>query len=680
MDSANALAPSLDAEGVASDANRLKQGDTVASRFVVDQYLRADAFGMVWRAVDQKSGKQTEILVLAAQAVQDRGVTERLRAAVRAATQITHKNLVFNFGMGREGQRLYLVRELVEGQNLSEMLDQKASAHKSFSVKGALNLLAHLCAALEAAEKVGAHGTLRPSAVLISRSGRVKLADFGLQELRPYLESQAQQLSIWDRAALTAPSDLSALAVMLFMMLVGRPPQAGEAGLPEALLESPKGRCADLLARSLNPLHPQALQSVAGLKAEILALLAQEVAEEPEDAEAGAPTGEAQQAEPEQMEAQQAQAAQAQAAQLAALTHAEEGAQAQAAPAAVPATQEGAGDDAEAEAEEGEVFTSSTIDLPAQSEPRSPSKKDRFKASASFVIPELRKPGQSVEDDGLSRRWLVDRDGVDYGPYSRKELEEQLYNEEITLQTTVFDVESDQRGIFAEFAVFEQFLVTWSHEKAERERRRVEAQMAAAARRRLKIAFGLVLSIAMGLGGYFWYESSLPKPEKVYLSSLMTPINGLLLAIDLPEELPETDAEIRERREREAAQRALTARRSEMASRKREERMAAEGAMAALDVGGQGGGGRFNSAELDQKVAARQGAVIKCFEAELRRNPNLKSSTIKASVMPSGELIDVKLTAGGDRALTCVRAALRGVRVTPFAGTKQSFSQPYNFQ
>lgn len=644
MDSVTAAGNSPDVETSGPDTTRLKQGDTVAGRFVVDECLRTDVLGPTWRAVDQKSGKRVEILILTPEAAEERPATERLRGAVKVATKLVHKNVVGSFGMGREGTRRYLVREFVDGQTLADLLDKKARSGKTFSLKGAYNLIAHVCNALAAAAPDGPHGTLRPSSVLINRTGRVKVGDFGLGELHAFMLSRRDALPTWDRTALTRAQgdDAVAVGVLLFSLLTGRPPREDEYGLPADARTAEDDAVDAVLRRTLDVRHPQRLNDPAAIKTALSAAL-------PADrGEAGDDVG-------------------GQSTEL------------QSDSVGVPG-----GSDLGADEGEDVLTSSAPVDAPARParvEPKTEPAAKGKKAPAAFVIPDLRKPGE-VDDDGTARRWLVERNGTDYGPYTRKEIVDKLFVEEITPQTVIYDVETDHRIALAEFAAFEQVLVTWTHEKAERERRRAEDAALASARRRTRVLGGIAAVIVLGVGGtaggFAWYKSTLPEPVKAFLPAMITQIQGALPSVTLPEEVPETEAEIRERREKEAADKASAARRNELAARSREANLAAATEINAVNAGS--GDGVFDRGDLDRQLGSRQGGLIRCLQDEVKRNPGLKSATVKGTVIPLGSLINVSLDGGSDRATTCVRGALKGIKVAPFDGGNQSFSQPFNFE
>lgn len=642
-----------------ADGSPLKQGAVVGNRFVIDEQVHADVHGILYRAVDEKTGKTIAILMLDPAVVGDRGVTERLRAAVKTATEVRHKNLLGVFGMGKEGAHRYVARDFVDGQTLADLLDKKASAGKQFTLKGAYNLVAHVCNGLQYGRGQMDHGTLRPSVVLINRLGRVKLADYGFAELRGAFVARRDQLNRWDRPCFpdaegVAVDDLHALGVMLYALLVGAPPETvdvaaeARARLPESL--------AAAVARCLVGAE-QRFADPNELKVELMQAI--EAARGSERSGVGP------------------------------------------SPAAMAGEDDAADEDAADEDDDDEMevrpVAGSPPDAPApppsaaSAAPPGPApaagdgkaaggKRGKKAKAGGFVIPDLG-PGGGGEDDGTTQRWLMEQDGIDYGPFTGKQIVEKLFKEEITASTVIFDIETDRRLPLSEIDLFEDALMAWVHEKDKREKRRVEEAEQAAARRRTRIVLGTILfllvTVGGGFGGWFFYQSTLPTPVKANFAGLVSVMRVGLPPVSLPEQLPETAAEIRERLEKEQAERLAKASAAERARIAREEQLAAA---SNLDATGGGGSGRFDRGAFDQVIGGRQGNMVRCLQDEVRRNPRLKSLTVEITVIPTGELINVKMPGASGRGESCVRGALRGLRVPAFAGSNVKVKLPFQFE
>lgn len=583
----------------------LKQGDTLGGRFVVDESLGNTPAGAIWRAVDEKSGRRIVLLLLEPAMLGDRAATETVRAAVKKATGLAHKNIASTFGMGKQSDRRYLAQEFVDGRSLAALLDKKAEAGKRFSVKGAYNLVAHVCNALQAARDTMPHGTLRPSCIHVNRQGRVKVAEFGLSALRGAIARTPSRLGPWDRPfflgdAVDAQADMRALGLLVMSLLTGRP-AVPDADLSEVLMGLPEG-LVDLVKGALDPSSPGAVDSPKAFKAALQAATA----------EARASTS-------------------------------DEGAEVIAPPPPSP----------------DEV-------APAPPPPA-------VRAAPPGAAP----ASDDVLDDGTLQRWLVRRDDIDYGPFSHKEVVEQLFDEEITAESELYDIETDRRLTLSEFPSFETDLVAWIHEKAKREKIRAEEAAKAKAKRRNRLLAifvgGPLLAIGIGVGAWLWYQSTLPTPTRAYVPQLLTRIEGTLPVVKLPEEAPETLAEKEARKKAEADARATARARKEARQIARERKLAASNELSM----GAGTGKGFNDAAFNRAISKRSGRLTKCLEAEARRDPALRSVVVKMTVIPRGDVINVSLSNGTSRGTSCVRSALGGLKVPAFDGTNKKVSLPF---
>lgn len=593
-------------------ATPLKQGDTLGGRFVVDETLGSTPVGSAWQAVDQKSGRRIVLHILDPALLTDRARTEQVRAAVKKATSLAHKNIAGTFGMGKQGDWRYVAREFVDGRTLAGLLEKKAEAGKRFSLKGAYNLVAHVCNALQAAHEHLPHGLLRPSCIHVNRQGRVKIAELGLGDLRAAVIPHASRQPDWDRAFLNAEpdparSDLRALGLLVLTLLTGRPAVA-DAELSEVLMGMPDG-LIDVVAGALDPAHHAAVDSPRAFKAALQAATAGARAEADSSAPEVAPP-----------------------------------------PPPSPA----------------DVMSS------APPPPAGPPA-----ARGLPTVPGAAPAADDVPDDGTLQRWLVRKDDTDFGPFTHKEVVDQLFAEEIDAETELYDIETDRRLTFSEFSAFEDDLVAWIHEKAKREKARAEAAAKAKARRRNRLLLtfvgGPLLAIAAGVGGWLWYQSTLPKPERAYLPQLVTRINGTLPAVTLPEEAPETLAEKQARKKAAADARATRAAQAEARKVAREAKLAAQSELSV----GAGTGKKFDSGAFNRLISKRSGRLTKCLENEARRDPNLRSVTVKMTIIPRGDVINVSLKGGSSRGNACVRSALSGLKVSAFDGTNRKVSLPF---
>jgi serine/threonine-protein kinase len=184
-----------------------------------------------------------------------RNGAERLRHEANALAKLSHPNITHIIDAGVAGGQPYLVLEYVEGDPIDQWCDLQR-----LGVEARLRLFLQVLAAVSHAHgRLILHRDLKPSNILVARDGTAKLLDFGIAKL---LEGEGQtgapgELTRMGGAAMTpeyaAPeqllhtevttaTDVYALGVLLYVLLVGKHPTASPTGTPidrmQALVET----------------------------------------------------------------------------------------------------------------------------------------------------------------------------------------------------------------------------------------------------------------------------------------------------------------------------------------------------------------------------------------------------------------------------------------------------------
>lgn len=210
------------------------------SRYRLIDRIGAGGMSVVYQAQDLALGRLVAIKVLHDSLTGDASFLERFRKEARAAASLSHPNVVTVHDVGQDGDRHYIVMELVEGDDLKSVIRRWAP----LPLDKALDLTVQICNGVGYAHRAGfVHCDVKPQNVLVTSGGRAMVADFGIARVISEATMSRGDKS-WGTPQYFAPeqaagesatpaSDVYAIGVMLFEMLTGRLPFEAEA--PAAL-------------------------------------------------------------------------------------------------------------------------------------------------------------------------------------------------------------------------------------------------------------------------------------------------------------------------------------------------------------------------------------------------------------------------------------------------------------
>jgi urea transport system substrate-binding protein len=198
-------------------------------KYVLRRRLGAGGMGVVYEAEDETLHRLVAIKVLPAD---HDGDTRRFKLEAKAAAQVNHPNCVHIYEIDEEGGQPFIVMELVRGLNAGEHVERRGR----LNWPEATRVIISACRGLTAIHDRGLiHRDVKPSNLLISETGTVKLADFGLAKA----VGQGTQSLSWERTVGTphymspeqcwnetvdARTDIYAIGATYYTLLTGRPP------------------------------------------------------------------------------------------------------------------------------------------------------------------------------------------------------------------------------------------------------------------------------------------------------------------------------------------------------------------------------------------------------------------------------------------------------------------------
>lgn len=224
-----------------------------AEQLILGDYLLIDeigqgGMGQVYRARHSMMNREVAIKLMRPDTLNSVEHIQRFRREVEAAAQLTHPNIVNAFDAGEFDGHYFLVMEYVRGQDLRRRIRQSGP----LSISLALNYLLQAAQGLEYAHKRGViHRDVKPSNLLLSDDGTVKVLDLGLslvtREAGPAFEASVPQTDLTETGqvmgtvdfmspeqALHAHEvdprcDIYSLGCTLHYLLTGMPPYLGDS-------------------------------------------------------------------------------------------------------------------------------------------------------------------------------------------------------------------------------------------------------------------------------------------------------------------------------------------------------------------------------------------------------------------------------------------------------------------
>jgi serine/threonine-protein kinase len=232
--------------------------------------LGSGASGQVLRAHDAERGRDVALKVLHPRGSQDAGHPERFLREVASAARLDEPHLIPVHDHGEVDGRLFLVMELVEGEDLASLLDRAGPLDPARAV----DLIGQVARALDAAHAVGlVHGGITPSSVLLAgRGDGGDLAGSAAGEDVVHLVGLG--VAPTADAAPDPRDDVRGLAGLLFELLTGRPPDGAPGAAPSSVRPGIPAELDGVVLRGLAAARDERWTSAGGMAAAARAVLA----------------------------------------------------------------------------------------------------------------------------------------------------------------------------------------------------------------------------------------------------------------------------------------------------------------------------------------------------------------------------------------------------------------------
>ena len=210
------------------------------THYRITELIGKGGMGEVYLADDTELDRRVAIKFLPAGYSNNPDVLERFKREAKAAAALNHPNIITIHDVGAHEGKPYIVMEHVDGEPLSKVIERK-----DLAIERALEIAAQIFDGLSAAHEAGVvHRDIKPDNVLIDRSGRVRVLDFGLAKLHDATAITAEETTLGTAAYMSPEqtrgadvderSDLFSAGVVLYEMVAGQRPFPGDH--PSAVL------------------------------------------------------------------------------------------------------------------------------------------------------------------------------------------------------------------------------------------------------------------------------------------------------------------------------------------------------------------------------------------------------------------------------------------------------------
>lgn len=598
-----------------AEPTTLRTGDTVGGAFRVERYLGSSGGAISYLCTENASGDSVVIKVLSRPYPGDE-VYNAYRERIRVASSIRHKNLTDILGMGKTGaNEMFVAMEYVSGSSISRVVAQRRDAAAQLELRDVFTVLAHICDALKAVHKQTAHGVLTPYNIYLGKLGVVKLGNLVFDRIAgEYLAREKQSGPFVDSIYVAPEVVEDPLEVTPSADLFSLGMLAAEL-LSESGLPNQRKRARQLALDGMSK-YPPALVNL------IASCIDSEPTNRPRSVQEFRDIFE--------------EAAREAGATLSGPP----------APGFLPIEPAVADENPQAfESGDSDLFN---IDLPGFDD---------------------------ANRSGDEERYLLQKDGLDYGPFTRQQVLEQLYVDEIDEFCAVLDRVTQERVELGDMAEFQDDVAAYLPKRAER--RRQEAAARAELERKVKkgASIGLVIAVITGvitLTVMVVFYLQQPDPEKLPMENAFTALDFKFLpppkefqtiAVDKNLmasifNLNTSKAEIERKVKRHSKKMNRRA--------KRAGKGGGAGSAAEVDLSDNSGSSHFLSdAEINQIIMSQFGRLRGCIMQELRGNRSFKGVTVQFFIRPSGTTGGVKIRESkfANRPVgACLKQRFRGMK------------------
>ena len=211
----------------------LRPGMYLQERYEIIEKIGSGGMADVFKAQCHTLNRLVAVKVLKEEFCRKAGFVEHFKMEAQAAACLAHPNIVNVYDVIDEGDLHYIIMELIEGITLKSYIANKGC----LEVKETIGIAIQVAQGMSAAHQQGiVHRDIKPQNIIISKDGKVKVADFGIARILAFAGQDTSAVGSVhyispEQArgeAVDARSDIYSLGITMFEMVTGRLPFDGE--------------------------------------------------------------------------------------------------------------------------------------------------------------------------------------------------------------------------------------------------------------------------------------------------------------------------------------------------------------------------------------------------------------------------------------------------------------------
>jgi serine/threonine-protein kinase len=168
-------------------------GRKVLNRYKIVEKIGGGGMSVVWKAYDLVLDRNVALKVLRPEMSEDEEFIRRFRREAQSVASLSHANIVNIYDVGEDRGLYFIVMELIEGETLRDKMKREGP----IAPAEALEIASEICEALSHAHaRRIIHRDIKPQNILLTKSGHVKVADFGIARALGAISTTSRDLVV----------------------------------------------------------------------------------------------------------------------------------------------------------------------------------------------------------------------------------------------------------------------------------------------------------------------------------------------------------------------------------------------------------------------------------------------------------------------------------------------------